>query len=181
MHRQMTDTSCGIAAALAIASRHRDEMQWYSSGDATRARRAQERLHALASSRMGPHWPQKYGTAPWALVHMLNTATGRRYRPHLWDRETIHRVRESLDAGDDIALYTGGNTLPSRLTQFDIVSRHVVTLRAGKGSGVIIFDPASGIDHSMAWDEFVRASRSKDRVPAFGNWRRVTLALIPER
>ncbi|MDO5728251.1 MAG: hypothetical protein Q4P71_01335 [Actinomycetaceae bacterium] len=177
----MTDTSCGIAAALAIASRHRRGMQWYTDGDPARVRQAQERLHTLAAQRMGPRWPEKYGTAPWALIHMLNTATGLRYRPYLWNADTIDHVRSALDKGDDIALYTGGNTLPARFARFDIVSRHVVTLRAGTDTGVIVFDPASGQDHSMTWDEFVRVSRSKDRVPAFGNWRRVTLALIPER
>ncbi|MDO5719915.1 MAG: hypothetical protein Q4P05_04205 [Actinomycetaceae bacterium] len=181
MHAQMTPSSCGIAAALAIASRHRGEMQWYTSADSSRVKVAQKRLHAFAATRMGAHWPEKLGTAPWALQHMLETATGRRYRPYLWNRDTIGRVRNALDAQDDIVLYTGGNTLPATLARFDIVSRHVVTLRAGAGTGVIVFDPATGTDHRMSWDRFVDLSRSPRKVPAFGNWRRVTLALIPDK
>lgn len=181
MHPQMTPTSCGIAAALAIATRHRGEMQWYGEGDSQRAKAAQERLHALAARHMGAHWPEKLGTAPWALQHMLETATGRRYRPYLWNRDTIRRVRNALDADDDIVLYTGGNTLPAALARFDVVSRHVVTLRAGPGTDVIVFDPATGTDHRMPWDRFVALSRSRRKVPAFGNWRRVTLALIPDK
>lgn len=181
MHPQMTPTSCGIAAALAIATRHRDEMHWYSAGDPQRVKVAQERLHALAARRMGAHWPEKLGTAPWALKHMLNTATGRHYRPYLWNRDTIRRVRKALDAGDDIALYTGGSTLPPAFARVDLVARHVVTLRAGEGTGVIVFDPATGTDYRMSWDRFVALSRSQSKVPAFGNWRRVTLALIPDK
>lgn len=162
--------------AWLIASRHRPHLGWYSSADPVAAGLAQTRLHRRAA-RTGMPWPRALGTSPWALARLLSAATGTPYRIHRWNRDTFTLVRRAADAGREVALYTGGSTV--RGAKWDRLPRHVVALLPAPSSQVEVAEPSRGRTYLMSWQQLWEASVAGQAHPAFGNWGRVVLAVVP--
>ena len=107
MHRQATDTTCGIAAALQVASKHVPSVKKYADMNAAEAALQQERVHRIAS-RMGMPWPRSLGTSPWAMTSLLSRATGLKYRRYAWIPGIEDLALSALKRGEDVAFFTGG-------------------------------------------------------------------------
>lgn len=180
MHRQATDTTCGIAAALQVASKHVPSVKKYADMNAAEAALQQERVHRIAS-RMGMPWPRSLGTSPWAMTSLLRRATGLKYRRYAWIPGIEDLALSALKRGEDVAFFTGGGTLKVKKPWCfaDVIPRHVITASI-RGNQIEIFEPAEGRYWTMEWSDFVARSRSCTRERAFGNWQRVLVAVIPE-
>ncbi|MDO5034549.1 MAG: hypothetical protein Q4E01_04090 [Actinomycetaceae bacterium] len=179
MHKQASATSCGIAAALQVAAKHHPAVAKYAELTPHEAAAEQARVHRLAS-RITLPWPRMFGTSPWALAKLLGTATGLKYRSHVWSTSAQEKTLRALEAGHDVAFYTGGGTLKqASLQSLDLIPRHVITasMRGGK---LQIFEPSVGRIWTMSWSDFLKRSNTLEKEPAFGYWKRVLLAVVPE-
>lgn len=180
MHKQATDTSCGIAAALQVATKHNPHVAKYARLNAAEAAAEQARVHRIAS-HIGLPWPKALGTSTWALTSLLESATGCKYRSYAWFEGVEELALDALETGHDVAFYTGGGTLKLKpgLCRLDAIPRHVITASM-QGRKLKIFEPSTGRYWTMTWDDFLTRSRSCEREPAFGNWQRVIVAVIPK-
>ena len=165
-----------MAVAWLIASRHRPHLGWYPGADPAVASRVQTRMHRRAA-RLGMPWPRALGTSPWALARLLSAATGTPYRIHRWNRETFGLVRRAVQAGREVALYTGGGTVKG--AKWDHLPRHVVAVLPAPSSQMEVAEPSSGKTYPMSWQQLWEASVAGRAHPAFGNWGRVILAVVP--
>lgn len=159
--RQPDATTCGSCCAVRARMLAEEGYDAWVRADATGGRFRDEALRAhrrtnrvVAAGRAGGTvqlpWPLALGTQPWALARELTAVAGVPHvvRPVLPGRRdaAYHRVLEAGRGGSPVAVYVGNHLLP----------RHVVLAHATAGDEIVVYDPASGLDHGLGRRAWVR-------------------------